>query len=257
MPEGSLDDHERRVAEDRAALAESLDRLGDTLAPERLKAEAASVAREYGSEIQRQLWGAARENPAAFALVGAGLALLLSGGGRRPEDEVVTPRHDQEGSAVPPGRAVPPVRPDAPAMRAADRHDSRWRPSARHLRSALGRGLDRLPPKARARVREARLAAIRAQEDFEFRASRLAARADRAVHERPVTAAATAFGIGALVAAFLPATRREDEAMGARRDRLMDEAQAVLERELDALQAHMTRSGKEEQRPEGSFEVPS
>jgi len=254
MPEGSLDDHERRVAEDRAALAESLDRLGDTLAPERLKAEASSVAREYGDEIRRQLWGAARENPAAFALVGAGLALLLSGGGRRPEDDVVLPRRDETG---PPRSAVPPAGAEEPAMRAAGRHNSGWRPSARHLRSALGKGLDRLPPKARARVREARLAAIRAQEDVERRASRLAARADRAVHERPVTATATAFGIGALLAAFLPATRREDEIMGARRDRLMDEAQAVLERELDALQAHMTRSGKEEQRQEGSFEVPS
>ena len=253
MADGSLDDIERRVAEDRAALAESLDLLNETLAPERLRAEASSVVQDYGTDIRDQLWGAARENPAAFALVGAGLALLLSGGGRRPEGEPISTRR-KAGSTEAAMRSAETA---GHAKVAPDAESAVDRPSARRLRSALDRGLDRLPPKARARVRDARLAAIRAQEDVERRASRLAARGDRVLHERPVEAAAVAFGIGALIAAFLPATRREDEAMGARRDRLMNQAQTAFERELDALQTHLARSGSGERRAAGSYEVPS
>ena len=217
MPEASLDDHERRVAEDRAALAESLDRLGDTLAPE---------TAQGGSLIGREGIRRRDKTPALGSRAGKI---------RRPSPSSArglrcfSVAEDGVPRTMSCRRAATKRAPLGPPCRLPERKSPRCaRPVATTAVGAPAPGTsdplsERVSTgfrqKARARVREARLAAIRAQEDVERRASRLAARADRAVHDRPVTATATAFGIGALLAAFLPATRREDEIMGARRDR--------------------------------------
>lgn len=235
MPDRTLTDIERRVAADRAALARSLDLLSDTLSPDRLKAEASRTAETYGTDLSRQLWDATRENPAAFALVGAGLALLLIGTGRRDDHDAAA----QSFEAVPPAEAM-----DGFDARVAEA-DAKIRAgstgltsetlSSGRMRAALDRGLDTLPPAARNRVRKARLAAIRAQEAVERRAKRVSRQSADMVTKQPVAVGAAAFGVGALVAALLPNTEREDALMGNKRDALMREAQAVLARELDAV----------------------
>ena len=67
MPKGSLDGLEDRVTKDREALAQSLDALSRTLAPQHLS----RTAEEYGNQMIRTVTDQARENPAAFALLGA------------------------------------------------------------------------------------------------------------------------------------------------------------------------------------------
>lgn len=233
MPNRSLSDIELRLERDRAALAHSLDILSTTLAPERLKREAVQTADRYGSELGQQAWAAARENPAAFALVGAGFALLLSGTGRRAEVDAF----EREAASVSPEAAMEGfdtrVATADAQMRAGG--DTSPTPTASRMRSALHSGLDKLSPEARVRVLNAREAAISAQQAVERRAAKLAGQADAIARQNPVVAGAAAFGIGALIAALLPSTRHEDDLLGSHRDVMVNEAQKTLRDEVSRL----------------------
>ncbi|MEL6518313.1 MAG: hypothetical protein AAFQ39_11385 [Pseudomonadota bacterium] len=234
MPDGSISDIERRVAADRAALARSLDLLSNTLSPDRLKEEAARTAETYGTDISRQLWDATRENPAAFALVGAGIALLVSGTGRRADDDAVRAPQAVDPVAAMDGFDARVAAADA-QIRAESTGLTEENLSAGRMRAALDRGLESLPPAARQRVRKARLAAIRAQEAVERRAAKISRQSADIVHKQPIAVGAAAFGVGALLAAVLPNTRREDALMGQHRDALMRDARAALHAEMEAV----------------------
>lgn len=109
--------------------------------------------------------------------------------------------------------------------------------SASVLSAALDRGLDKLSPQARARVIEARKAAIGAQQAVEKRARKAAKASQTFVHDQPLAAGALALGVGILAGALLPNTRKEDKLLGHRRDQLMRHAQKVFNEELDKLHA--------------------
>lgn len=226
---------ETQIAYERSALERSLNALSDTLAPQRLADEAKSTLEAYGGQIGAQLWSAARNNPAAFALFGAGAALLVAGSGSGAKNTQSPPQ------------AVPPQQASDGFDRRVAYADSRMKQemtgmtehsqSASRLTAALDRGLDTLPPQARARVIEARKVAIGAQQAVEKRARKATKASQTFVHDQPLTAGALALGLGILAGALLPNTRKEDELLGHRRDQLMRQAQRVLNEELDKLHA--------------------
>ncbi|MFV1443237.1 MULTISPECIES: hypothetical protein [unclassified Phaeobacter] len=217
-----LTELETEIARDRVALSKSLDTLAASLSPERIATEVSATASQYGGEISQQLWSTARANPAALALVGTGIALLMSGAGKR---------RDPEGQAQPAAAATSAEMAHVPSPDAGQRKS----PSARRLRAALDHGLDKLPPKARKQVRKARLSAIQIQEELERRAAKLSRASQDGIAAQPLVAGGLAFGLGAIVAALLPQTRQEDELLGAKRDALMAEARDTLQQELRKL----------------------
>lgn len=247
MPDGSLTHIERRLEEDRAELARSLDRLTHTLAPDQLKSRAAEAVDRYGSDLTGQLWTSVRQNPGGFALVGAGLALLLTGAGQRGDTDARRSTPVAQGlrpTAVAPQDAMDGFDARVRAADAAMRHapqppatepPATQHPRAKQLRAALHDGLEKLPHGARERIIQARTAAIHAQAEIEKRAARAGRKANRAAQDHPVTVAAAAFGLGAAIAALLPSTDAEDELLGARRDALMDKARRVTQDELSRL----------------------
>ena len=239
MSDRELDTLEQRLAQDREAMAETLGTLANTVAvaPERF----GQIAEGTGDEIRRQVVDHARENPAAFALAGAGLALLLTGTGA---SKAPTGRPAQT-PATHPGATH-----DSGANRALPR-SAAPRPSARQLRAAVDAGLDRLGPKGRQRVLRARHKVIRAQMEIERRSRKALRKGEREMRRQPFATAALAFGVGAVVAALTPMTRRENELMGAQRDALMDEAEAALARELEAAGERLRP------RTVSDFDVPS
>ncbi|AUR00088.1 hypothetical protein [Phaeobacter inhibens] len=220
MPETSeLTDLESDVARDRVALSKSLDTLAVSLSPDRIATQVSATASHYGGEISQQLWSTARANPAALALVGTGIALLMSGAGQRRESG---PRPQPDApTRTPATRAIQPVGSKGP--------------SAKRLRAALDHGLDKLPPKARKQIRKARLAAIHIQEDLERRAAKLSRASQEGVAAQPLVAGGLAFGLGAIAAALLPQTRQEDALLGEKRDALMAEARDILQQEMRSL----------------------
>ncbi|WP_299694481.1 hypothetical protein [uncultured Tateyamaria sp.] len=238
MPD--FDAIEAQVARDRAALSQSLDALTDAADPERATTQISTIAHEYGGEIGRQTWEAARQNPAAFALVGAGIGLLLTGTGKRPE------RRPHPETAVPPAKAMQGFDARVAAADTAIKEEmtgmSDETVSASRLRAAMDHGLDKLPAAARARVLKARKSALQAQERVEAKAAKLAIRSRTFMDDQPLAVGALAVGLGALVGALLPSTQREDELLGAHRDAMMRSAQDILREELQ--NAHAAASEK-------------
>ncbi len=237
---------EKDAAGERQKLASSLDALSSAISPENLSTHATQLAEQYGGDIGRQAWGAAKQNPAAFALVGVGIGLLLTGTGSRPETRAPKP------TLVPTEKAY--VGFDA-RVAAADAElneketamiDQDTAPRAAWLREKLHDGLDALPQSAKDRVIASRKAALDAQERVEAHARAVAQKSQTYMHEQPLAVGAIALGLGALIGALLPSTRREDEMLGERRDAIMAKAQSTLHEELNkahsAAKSHLNAS---------------
>ncbi|WP_371225291.1 DUF3618 domain-containing protein [Roseovarius sp. 2305UL8-3] len=228
-----LDTLEAQVEQDRAALSRSLDALTATVAPDHIAQQIGSTAQAYGGELGTQAWRAARDNPAAFALVGAGLGLLLTGAGTRDEKAVrrtnsVAPNDALTGFDQRVAKADAEMKEEMTGMIDPE-------PKASRLRAALDHGLDKLPDASRNRVMKAREAAIEAQEKVEAQAARMARKTKTFAHEQPLAVGALALGVGALIGALMPSSRKEDELMGAHRDALMRDAEKTLRAEMEKL----------------------
>ena len=144
MPDDSLGQIERRVQEDRQALASTLDALTDATSTDALRAQSADLIDQFGSRA----FEAAKANPAAVALIGAGAALLLAQLGKRQEPSLDTTRTS---TAVPPAEAMEGF---DERLRAADQDirasaTGKSEATADQMRVALYKGLERLPAPAR------------------------------------------------------------------------------------------------------------
>ena len=82
---------------------------------------------------------------------------------------------------------------------------------------------------------------IEAQEKLDRQARRSAEQARNAHQGQPFLTGVIAAGIGALIGALLPSTKAEAELLGATRDRMMRDAEALLQAEL----AQLERQGKD------------
>ena len=229
-----LEKAEQAVASQRAALAKSVAALTAMVAPDRVAREVSQIAQAYGAEAGRHVWASARRNPAALALVGAGVSLLLTGTGTRPERSRA-PKQDDFKTRVAAADA---------AMKQEMTGMSDDTQNAARMRAGSEDGLDSLPEAARARVLKARRAALSAQDKVEAYTRRAAARTRTFHHQQPLAVGALALGLGALIGALLPATRREDEILGRERDALMRKAQQALETEMGKLAAGADRAVK-------------
>ena len=108
--------------------------------------------------------------------------------------------------------------------------DSAYR-SATELRNSLFEGTERMDVRGRERVAAARARAYQAQLRGKDYARRGQQQAGDFFHEQPLVAGALAMALGAVVGGLLPRTRREDDAFGAYRDQLFDDAEAVFQDE--------------------------
>jgi ElaB/YqjD/DUF883 family membrane-anchored ribosome-binding protein len=234
---------ERDAARERQSLAQSLDALSSAINPENIQTHASAIAQTYGGDLGNQAWAAAKQNPAAFALVGAGLSLLLTGTGSRPETRskpqtLVPTDAAYAGFDDRVAAADEKMTQEAIAMAHED-----TAPRAAWLREKLNDGLDALSPEARKRVVDARKAAVHAQEKVEAQARAAAKKSQTFMHDQPLAVGAIALGLGALIGAVLPSTRREDDLLGAHRDAVMAQARGTLNDEIakarDAAKASM------------------
>jgi len=217
----------------REGLASALSALLSSRAPDTAGHAAAGQLADTARDLALRGLHAARANPAGIAFVGAGLAMLATPTPKRrtrPDPgAALTGEADRRIEAAD-------ARHQQQARVRANRLDAS--PGAAHaLRVKLDAGLDKLDPDARAKVRAARLQAISAQEHVERHAKRLAEQAQQLHAKRPLATVLAAAGIGALIGAALPGTRREADLLGAKRDQLLRDAEAMLRAEVASLEA--------------------
>lgn len=269
---------EEDLARDRAALAETFDRLGERLSPERMTDDTVRLIRDNLGAGLRAVDAAVRANPLALALAGAGVAWLVFGARRGdPSRDADVPEPPIERWESEGGRVVEDDQPPHLTQQ-ADARDSDWSRrlgdlrrmarvklsrisrGARHAaadraavvaeftreaKTVLASGLDGLDGAARDRVVAAREAAYAAVLKAEEAARKGTRATGRMVEDHPLEAGALALALGASLAAMLPRTEAEDRAFGAESDRLMAEALRVLKAERDrALAAAATVGGE-------------
>lgn len=107
--------------------------------------------------------------------------------------------------------------------------------TASDLRASIDEGTHNMSEEARNRVRQARAAAIAAQQHLEATVGEATGRARRTAQDNPLLVGALAFAAGAAIAALLPRTETEDRAIGSYRDRMFDEADRVFREESAKL----------------------
>ncbi|MFZ7093893.1 hypothetical protein [Primorskyibacter sp. 2E233] len=219
MADFEIDELERDATRQRAKVNELFQRLSDTANPARAGQDAMQTGADWAQDAASAAALAAKAHPAALALIGAGAALLLSQSAKRDQPE-------------------PEPAPMAPT--AADTS-----PDARSLELAMESGLEPLPDGARGRVLAARQKALDAQRALEKHAAQLGETAKRSHTDHPLITGALALGFGAVAGALLPSTRKEGALLGARRDAALREAEAMLHREISALQARASNAPNE------------
>jgi hypothetical protein len=228
---GTVDPLENTAAEQRARLAATVSSLTDTLDPERISQETMRHASDLTHTVLEKTIQNAKANPAGIALVGLGLAVIaMKSPDRRPKDP------DKAMIGQDARIAVADERIGKKAAIKADMPVAGSRPSASRMRKLLDAGLDKLGPEARARVTEARLKAVDAQDAFERKAARVRDAVKEQHDAQPLITTLAVAGVGALVGSLLPSTRTEVELMAAKRDQLMRDAESVLHAELAKLE---------------------
>jgi hypothetical protein len=259
---------EAEIAEERSALARSIDQLAEQFSPETLMTSVGDTLKSSSDQIAHVAVRGAKENPAALALIGAGVAWLLLS--RSGSDE-----SGRSGSTVTRTRAAPPAaydrRPTEPvtgfgngaspyasddfkarvaAAEASlqqpheadrpsrfDRARDSVRRSASDMRARLYDGTSELSDLARTRVVEARRKALIAQERVEHHARKARGKGAGFYQENPLLVAGAVAALGAAAAMALPRTRFENETFGAHRDALVEEAERVAREEYGRAKA--------------------
>lgn len=222
---------ERNAADHRAKLGDTLSALSRAINPERISHEVRSSTGDLSNSVVSTAMSAAKRNPAGLALLALGAAVLtLNPSSRSRPSHLTDPGsvggHDARIAAA-----------DARiAAKERIRESGGTGTSSRTMRKWLDAGLDKLGPDARDRVIAARLKAIDAQEAVERQTAKAAQAARDAHDSQPLVTTLAVAGIGALIGALLPSTRRESDLMGAKRDQLMRHAESVLRAEAEALQ---------------------
>ena len=249
---------EAEIAEERNALANSLSKLTSQLSPENLVSSVGETLKSQSDDLAHAVVRGAKENPAALALMGAGLAWLLlskstSGRSAAPAPAPVgydTRHYDTVGGfrsgasdeeifkarvAAAEAALREPHEADDPSL--LDQAKRFLRKSAADMRATLYEGTSELGDIARQRVVEARRKALRAQERAEHHARVARGRSTGFYFENPLAVGVGIAAVGAATAMALPRTRMEDDTFGAHRDALLAEADRVMHEEMSRAKA--------------------
>jgi ElaB/YqjD/DUF883 family membrane-anchored ribosome-binding protein len=227
----NADQLEKSAETHRAHLTDHLSALASSVNPEARAKAAVGQTTDLTETLAKAAMNGAKRNPSGLALIGIGAALIALSANKKEEATLTS--YDDMGSH------------DDRIARADAKMQARTRAmtgrfaqteSASSLRKSLDKGLDHLSPEARARVTEARLKAIDAQEAVERHARQTSAQAREAHQSQPFLTGAVVAGIGALIGALLPSTKAEADMMGATRDKMMRDAEAVMREELGKLE---------------------
>lgn len=179
---------EREIDRQRAHLSSLIDALEGRLSPGELLNKAMQGSKDGGREFASNLGQAVRDNPTAALLTAAGMAWLWTSQ-RHP------PAHHREPGELREGLSE----------------------KAGHARDSLHNARDAAGEKAHDAAETVRRGAHRASDGFQHM-----------LHENPMALGAIGIAVGAMLGGLLPPTQKEDELLGATRDRMADRTREGL-----------------------------
>jgi ElaB/YqjD/DUF883 family membrane-anchored ribosome-binding protein len=199
---------ERTADRLRADLDRTLDALERRLAPSQLLDRSLAYLRDHGGEMAHAVGDSVRRNPVPILLTVAGLGWLIVSAVRTRETIDVTVGDDYVASDDD----------ESPLDDSADEFlddDESAYPESRTMRSRFYGRIEA----ARARTRRAQYQAV------------------SAVEQRPFLFGGLAVAIGALIGAVIPSTQYEDKVVGQVRDRAVERARQMGERQYQNLRS--------------------
>jgi ElaB/YqjD/DUF883 family membrane-anchored ribosome-binding protein len=200
---------EREADEIRADMDRTLDALERRLSPAQLLDRSLTYLREHGADLAREMTDTIKRNPVPALLSAAGVGWLVTTilqSRRAGESAYAESEYEPSGHRGPIRERVAATRERIRSSAAADK--------VSHAVSAT---------RARTHVAQARLYAL--------------------VEEQPIILGAVAVAVGAIIGAAIPETEYENRTVGQVRDRAMEKAKQMGERQYETLR---TKLGQQE-----------
>jgi Protein of unknown function (DUF3618) len=204
-------DLEREASEIRADMDRTLDALERKLDPGQLLDRSLNYLRDHSGELTRSIGETVKQNPVPVLLTAAGLAWLITSslGARSKASETFNdPYTDETGLRERLGERL---------HESADAAKRSWRAS----RTATSGRVAQVMSTTRERARQA-----------QYRAQTL-------MDEQPLVLGALALAAGAILGAALPATQYENRTVGRVRNRTLEKAKSLGERQYETLRGKL------------------
>lgn len=222
---------ERQAETARADLSSTLEELRGNMTRTALASGAATLAKEGGAMVSRAAVRRASDHPLATLLIGAGLAMLLTGGRTSATAASDGRLHRGDGFADAAHQAT------GEAADWAAEKASNAAVSARHAAAAANDAASTTVGKTRELVSHGRERVMHRVHDVQDSAGHLGDRLTQLAREQPVLTVALAVAAGAALGTMLPVTETERRYLGPSGARVTRKGRAVAEHVADATVA--------------------
>lgn len=200
---------EREIDQQRAEIGNIVHALENKLSPGELIDTALGYVKGGGGEFFSNLSNTVKANPVPTVLTSIGLLWMMAGQNRQPHSNVTTTGYGASSSGPSMGEKL------SAKTAGIKQHGADLKDKA----SQMSHGVSESLGNARSRASDSRR---HASERLRGGADRARGGFNHLLQEQPLALGAIGIALGALLAASVPPTRREDEALGEVSDRMTD-----------------------------------
>ena len=200
---------EREIDQQRAEIGNIVHALENKLSPGELIDTALGYVKGGGGEFFSNLSNTVKANPVPTVLTSIGLLWMMAGQNRQPHSNVTTTGYGTSSSGPSMGEKLS-AKTSGIKQQGAD---------IKEKASQMGHSVSESLGNARSRASDSRR---QASERLRGGADRARGGFNHLLQEQPLALGAIGIALGALLAASVPPTRREDEALGEVSDRMTD-----------------------------------
>ena len=216
-------DLERQASQIRADMDRTLEALERKFSPGQVLDRSVTYLRDHGGDLARNVGTTVKENPLPVLVAAAGIAWLFASS-RRSRTRLEASADffdDPRGDAYSTGR------------RLKEKVRSELHEGAEEIRDSLDSEVHSAGRRWRSSAASRRVS--RAVDDARVRAEQAQQRARVLIDEQPLVLGALAIAAGAILGAVLPATQYENKTVGPVRDRTIEKAKELGQREYQTL----------------------
>jgi hypothetical protein len=215
---------EREIDQQRAEIGNIVHALENKLSPGELIDTALGYVKGGGGEFFSNLSNTVKANPVPTVLTSIGLLWMMAGQNRQPHSNVTTASYN--GASTGPSMGEKLSAKAAGAKQQGANIKDKASQMSHNVSESLGNARTRASDSGRHASERLRGGADRARGGF-----------NQLLQEQPLALGAIGIALGALLAASVPSTRREDEMLGEASDRMTDKLRHKAEEGYEKISA--------------------
>lgn len=229
---------EREIDQQRADISHIVEELENKLSPGELIDKAMGYAKGNGGEFFGNLAHTIKANPVPTLLTSVGLAWLMAGQDRDPyRSTTLTSGAGRGKTSSGPSMGDKLSQKSGDLKGKAGQMEHQAADSMHHAGDSMRQARDRASGALHDTSHRLSESGHHAADSLRGGARRARSGFDRLRHEQPLALGAIGIAIGALLAASVPPTRREDELLGERSDEMTDELRHKAEEQYERVSA--------------------